>query len=261
MKAVTLQWSRVSKSALALALCSLLLACCDSAQAQQPRKIPLIGVLTGGSAFANSSRHEAFRQALRELGYVEGKSIIIEWRNADGKVVDLPAVAADLVRLKPDAIVTAGPQVTRVAKEATSTIPIVMAFDNDPVASGHVATPARPGENVTGLSTLSPELSGKQLELLKEVIVRLSRIGVLGTSNQPGYAQVAKQIETAAKTLGVKLQILDVLSPNDIETAFRNASTGRAEAVLVLASAVVASRRTQIVQLAVQSRLPTIYPI
>jgi putative ABC transport system substrate-binding protein len=157
---------------------------------------------------------------------VEGKSIIIEWRNADGKVVDLPAVAADLVRLKPDAIVTAGPQVTRVAKEATSTIPIVMAFDNDPVASGHVATLARPGENVSGLSTLSPELSGKQLELLKEVIVRLSRIGVLGTSNQPGYAQVAKQIETAAKTLGVKLQILDVLSPNDIETAFRNASTG-----------------------------------
>ena len=239
---------------------ALLLAFVGVAETQQPAKIPRIGVLSGGSAFANSSRHEAFRQALRELGYVEGKSIIIEWRNADGKVVDLPAIAADLVRLKPDAIVTAGPQVTRVAKEATSTIPIVMAFDNDPVASGHVATLARPGENITGLSTLSPELSGKQLELLKEVIVGLSRVGVLGTSNQPGYAQVAKQIETAAKTLGVKLQILDVLSPKDIETAFRNASTGRAEAVLVLASAVVASRRTQIVQLAVQNRLPTIYP-
>ncbi len=156
----------------------------------------------------------------------KGKASSIEWRNADGKVVDLPAVAADLVRLKPDAIVTAGPQVTRVAKEATSTIPIVMAFDNDPVGSGHVATLARPGENITGLSTLSPELSGKQLELLKEVIVGLSRVGVLSTSSQPGYSQVARQIEIAARTLGVKLQILDVLSPKDIETAFRNARHG-----------------------------------
>lgn len=223
MKFVSHQLLTISKS---VALCAMLISFCDSAQAQQPTKIPRIGVLTGGSAFANSGRHEAFRQALRELGYVEGKSIIIEWRNADGKVVDLPAVAADLVRLKPDAIVTAGPQVTRVAKEATSTIPIVMAFDNDPVGSGHVATLARPGENITGLSTLSPELSGKQLELLKEVIVGLSRVGVLATSSQPGYSQVARQIEIAARTLGVKLQILDVLSPKDIETAFRNARHG-----------------------------------
>ena len=199
MKFVSHQLLTISKS---VALCAMLISFCDSARAQQPTKIPRIGVLTGGSAFANSSRHEAFRQALRELGYVEGKSIIIEWRNADGKVVELPALAAELVRLKVDVIVTAGPQVIRIVKEATSTIPIVMAFDNDPVGSGHVATLARPGENITGLSTLSPELSGKQLELLKEVILGLSRVGVLGTSSQPGYSQVAKQIEIAAKTLG-----------------------------------------------------------
>ena len=243
-----------------LAFCIMLFALCFAASAQQPGKIPQIGVLTGGSASANSSRHDAFRQGLRELGYVEGKTIIVEWRNADGKIVNLPALAADLVRLKPDVIVTAGPQVTRVAKEATSTIPIVMAFDNDPVGSGHVATLARPGENITGLSTLSPELSGKQLELLKEVFLGLSRVGVLGTSSQPGYGRVASQIEIAARTLGVKLQILDVLSPKDIETAFRSASTGRAEAVLVLASAVIAPHRPQVIQLAAQSRFPTIYP-
>ena len=180
---------------------AIFLVSIHTAEAQQPKKIPRIGVLTGGSASANSDRHDAFRQGLRELGYVDSKSIF-EWRNADGKIVNLPALAAELVRLKVDVIVTAGPQVTRIVKEATSTIPIVMAFDNDPVGSGHVATLARPGENITGLSTLSPELSGKQLELLKEVILGLSRVGVLGTSSQPGYSQVAKQIEIAAKTLG-----------------------------------------------------------
>jgi putative ABC transport system substrate-binding protein len=191
---------------------------------------------------------------------VEGKNMIVEWRWADGKIANLPALAAELVRLKVDVIVTAGPQVTRIAKEATSTIPIVMAFDNDPVGSGHVASLARPGENITGLSTLSPELSGKQLELLKEVVPRLSRVGVLGTSTQPGYAQVAKEIAIAAEALGVTLQILDVLTPKDIETAFRNASKGHVEAVLVLASAVVAPRRTQIVDLAAKGRLPAIFP-
>jgi putative ABC transport system substrate-binding protein len=246
---------------LALGLVSVLLfVFCGPALAQQSRKIPRIGVLTGGSASANTGRHEAFRQGLRELGYVEGKSIILEWRSADGRVVNLPALAAELVRLKVDVVVTAGPQVTYAAKEATSTIPIVMAFDNDPVASGHVASLSRPGKNVTGLSTLSPELSGKQLELLKEVVPGLSRVGVLGTSTQPGYGQVAKEIEIAAGALGLKLLILDVLSPKNIETAFRNAGKGHAEAVLVLASAVIAPHRTQIVDLALKTRLPAIYP-
>ena len=238
----------------------VLLITSSSAEAQQPKKLPRIGVLSGSSATTNTGRHEALRQGLRELGYVEGKNIIVEWRWAEGKIANIPAIAAELVRLKVDVIVTAGPQVTRVAREATSTIPIVMAFDNDPVGSGHVASLARPGENITGLSTLSPELSGKQLELLNEVIPKLSRVGVLGTSTQPGYAQVAKQIQIAAGVFGVKLQILDVLSSKDIETAFRNASKGSAEAVLVLASAVLAPQRTQIVDLAAKGRLPAIYP-
>jgi putative tryptophan/tyrosine transport system substrate-binding protein len=242
-------------------ICLLLTAFLPAASgAQQPTKVLRIGVLTGGSASASSGRHDAFRQGLREFGYVEGKNIIVEWRNADGKIVNLPGLAAELVRLKVDVIVTAGPQVTGVAKEATSTIPIVMAFDNDPVGSGHVASLARPGENITGLSTLSPELSGKQLEILKEVAAGLSRVGVLGTSTQPGYAQVAKEIEISAAAIGVKLQNLDILTPNDIEAAFRNARTGRAEAVVVLASAVVAPHRIRVVDLAVKSRLPAIYP-
>src|SRR4030095_9240926 len=211
---------------LSILLVAVQLAVAVIAEAQQPTKIPRIGVCGGASPSANTVRHEACRQGLRELRYVEGKNIIVESRWAGGKIANLPALAAELVRLKVDVIVTGGPQVTRVAKEATSTIPIVMAFDNDPVGSGHVASLARPGENITGLSTLSPELSGKQLELLKEIVPGLSRVGVLGTSSQPGYAQVAKELEIAAGTLGVKLQILDVLTPKDIETAFRNASKG-----------------------------------
>jgi len=135
-----------------------------------------------------------------------------------------------------------------------------MTFDNDPVGAGHVASLARPGGNITGLSTLAPELSGKQLELLKEVVPRLSRVGVLGTSTQPGYAQVAKEMEIAAGALGLKLQNLNVLSQKDIESGFRAAGKERADAVLVLASAGIAPHRTQVVELALKSRLPAIYP-
>jgi len=163
------------------------------------------------------------------------------------------------VRLKVDIIVTAGPVLTRAAKEATSTIPIVMTFDPDPVGSGFVASLARPGGNITGLSTLSPEISGKQLELLKETVTKLSRVAVLGNSTSPGNAQALSEMELAAGALKVKLQYLDVLSPKDIETTFRAASKGRAGAVLVLPSPVLTSQRTQIVDLAVKSRLPAIY--
>ena len=165
---------------------------------------------------------------------MEGKNIVIEYRYAEGKFDRLPALAAELVRLKVDIIVTGGASVTRAAKEATSTIPIVMANDNDPVGNGFVASLARPGGNITGLSTLSPELSGKRLELLKEIVPRLSRVAVFGTSTTPGNAQALKETELAAGAFGVKLQYLDVLGPKDIETAFRAASKGRAQAVLVL---------------------------
>ena len=229
------------------------------AQAQQPAKVPRIGYLTGASPSSESARTEAFRQGLRELGYVEGKNIVVEYRSAEGKLDHLPVLAAELVRLKVDVIVTGGSGATRPAKEATSTIPIVMAQDPDPVGNGFVASLARPGGNITGLSTLSPELSGKRLELLKEIIPKLSRVAVLGTSTSPGNAQALREMELAAGALAVKLQYLDVLGPKDIETAFRAASKGRAEAVLTLGGPVLVSQRTQLADLAVKSRLPAIY--
>ncbi len=229
------------------------------AEAQQPAKVPRIGFLATTPLSANLARIEAFRQGLRELSYVEGKNIVIEWRSAEGKADRLPALLDELVRLKVDVIVTAGPATTRAAKEATSTIPIVMAQVGDPVGSGFVASLARPGGNITGLSTLAPELSGKRLELLKEVVPRLARVAVFGTSTNPDTAQSLKEIELAAGAFKVQLQYLDVLDPKDIETAFRAASKGRAGAVLMLGNPVATSQRTQITDLAVKNRLPAIY--
>ncbi|HKZ02702.1 MAG TPA: ABC transporter substrate-binding protein [Pyrinomonadaceae bacterium] len=230
------------------------------AQAQQAGKIPRIGWLTGASLSAQSARIEAFRQGLRELGYVEGKNIVIEWRSAEENLDRLPSLAAELVRLKVDIILTGGSAPTRAAKEATTTIPIVMTNEGDPVGSGFVASLARPGGNITGLSTLAPELSGKRLELLKEIIPKLSRVAVFRTSTQPGNALMLKEVELAAKAFGVKLQYLDVLSSKDIETAFRAASKGRADAVLMLLPGRVASsQRTEFAELAVKNRLPAIY--
>ena len=168
-------------------------ALCYSASAQQPTKVLRIGYLTGNFPSAIVERTEAFRQGLRELGYVEGKDIVIEYRYAEGKLEHFPALAAALVRLKVDVIVTGGPAATRPAKEATATIPIVMAQVNDPVGNGFVASLARPGGNITGLATLGPEISGKHLELLKETVPKLSRVAVLGASIQPGNAQALKR--------------------------------------------------------------------
>jgi putative tryptophan/tyrosine transport system substrate-binding protein len=240
------------------ALPALILTTIQLAEAQQPTKIPRMGYLMTRSL--DPVRTEALHQGLREFGYVEGKTIVIEWRSAEGKLDRLPALVAELVRLKVDVIVTSGPTPTRAVKEATSTIPIVMAQDTDPVGNGFVASLARPGGNITGFSTLSPELNGKRLELLKEIVPKLSRVGVFGTSTQPGHAQSLKEVDLAAKAFGVKLQYVDVLSPKDIESAFRAASKGRAEAVLMIAAgSVVGDRRQEIVDLAVKSRLPVMY--
>ena len=229
------------------------------AEAQQQAKVPRIGYLSGASLSAISARIEALRQGLRELGYVEGKNIVIEWRWAEGKPDRLPDLAAELVRLKVDIIVSAGPAVTPRLKEATKTIPIVMAQDNDPIGNGFVSSLARPGGNITGLATLAPELSGKQLELLKEIIPRLSRVAVLGSPTEPGNAQTLREIELAAAAFSVKIQNLDVQGPNDFETVFRAASKGRAEAALVLVSTIFNSHRTQVIELAVKSQLPAIF--
>ena len=206
-----------------------------------------------------SARVEAFRQGLRTLGYVEGKNIFIEWRSADGKLDRLPALAAELVHLKVDIIVTGGRSATRADKEATSTIPIVMAQDPDPVGTGFVASLAQPGGNITGLSNLRPELSGKRLELMKEIVPKLARLAVLGTSSVPGNAQSLKEMELGASAVRVQLQYLDVLGPKEIETVFRAASKGRADAVLVLGSPFLLSHRIQVVDLALKSQLPAIY--
>jgi putative tryptophan/tyrosine transport system substrate-binding protein len=240
-----------------LAVC-VLLALCFSAAAQQAAKIPRIGYLTAASRSGRADvRAEAFRQGLRELGYVEGKNIIIEWRQAEGKLDRLSALATELVRLKVDVIVTGGPTATRPVKEATTTIPIVMTQDSDPVGSGFVASLARPGGNITGLSNLASEISGKRLELLKEIVPKLARVAVLGMSTNPGNSQSLRETELAAGALGVQILYLDIRDSKDIDAVLRTASKERADAVLVLNFPGNISRG--ISDLAVKNRLPAIY--
>ena len=250
-------WLRTSVAIVTLALGMLVVSL--ASEAQPPKTMPRIGFLSVTSPAAVSVRIEAFRQGLRALGYEEGKNMVIEWRYAEGKLNRLPALAAELVRLKVDVIVTAGPPPTRAAKAATNTIPIVMGFDNDPVSSEFVTSLAQPGGNITGLSTLHPEISGKRLELLMTTIPTLSRVAVLWDSATPGNAQAFRETELAAGALGVQLQDLEVQGVKDIETLFRAASKGRADAALVLSSHLLFAQRTQVTDLAVKSRLPTIY--
>jgi len=240
-------------------LCTILFALCVSVQAQQPTKVPHIGYLTGASHSANSVRRAAFQQGLRELGYTEGKNIFIEYRYADGKLDRLPALAAELLHLKMDVIISTGPAVTRVVKQATATVPIIMASDDDPVSSGFVASLARPRGNITGLATFGPEISAKQLELLKQIVPKLSRVGVFGDVIRPGTAQALNEINIAAGAIGVQLQYLEVRGPKDLETAFQAAGKEHAEAVLVQRSAVLFSQRRQLADLAAKSRLPALY--
>jgi putative tryptophan/tyrosine transport system substrate-binding protein len=245
----------------AILLGAMLLALSSSVEAQRPAKVPRIGYLNAVSPSTVSDRIEALRRGLRELGYVEGKNIVIETRYAEGKLDRLPALANELIGLNVDVIVTSGPLPTRVTKEATTSIPIVMAQDADPVGNGFGASLARPGGNITGLSAQRPELSGKQLELLKETIPKLSRVAVFGTSTQPGNAQSLKETELVAGAFRVKLQYVDILVPKDIEGAFRTAGKGQADAVLMMVpSSVAGSHRKEIVELAVKSRLPATYP-
>jgi len=248
----------MNKRFLVFVVSTLILASGYTSEAQQLRQVPRIGFLTAGSASTIPARIEALREGLSEFGYVEDKNIVIEWRFAEGKPDRLPGLVAELVRLKVEVIVTAGPTVTRAAKEATVTIPIVMAFDTDPVGNGFVTSLARPGGNITGLSTLSPEISRKRLELLKEIVPKLSHVAVFGTSTIPGNEQQVKEMELAAGESGIQLQYLDILGFEDIETAFRAAS-GRADAILTLNSPILVSQRKQIVDLAIKSQLPAIY--
>lgn len=249
----------MNKRIFVFALGAIFLTLSFASDAQQTTKIPRIGYLIAVSPAASANRIKVFQQGLHELGYEERNNIVIEYRYAEEKLDRLPALAAELVRLKVDVIVTAGGQATRAAKEATSTIPIVMTNDPDPVASGFVASLAQPGRNITGLSTLAPELSGKRLELLREVVPKLSRVAIVGTSTQPGHPQAIKELDLAAKGFNVQIQYLDVLDSKDVETAFRAAAKGRADGVLTLASPLLRSQRVQLADLAVKHRIPAIY--
>jgi putative ABC transport system substrate-binding protein len=241
--------------ALILPLALAVFAAPLAAPAQQPAgKTARIGFLGDVPSFLD----EAFRQGLRELGYVEGQNIAIEHRAAEWKYERLPGLAAELVRLKVDVIVAASPPATEAAKQATRTIPIVFTVAGDPVAEGFVASLARPGGNLTGLATISPELVGKQLEI-KAVAPKVSRVAVLQNPDQPSHASAVRQAEDAARALGVQLQVLKARTPSEIEAAFAAMSSQRAGGVLVLRDAVFRAQRAQIVALAAKSRLPAVY--
>jgi putative ABC transport system substrate-binding protein len=237
----------------------MLVAFRGPAQAQQTANVPRIGYLSGSSLSALASRIEAFRQGLRDLGYVEGKNIVIEWRDASGNFDRLRELAAELARLKVDAIVSPGPAVTRVLRDVNSSIPIVMAQDTDPVGNGFVSSLARPGGNITGLAALAPEMGGKQLEILKEIIPKLSRVAVVGNSTVPGDAQTLRETVLAAGSYEIYLRYLDLRSPNDIDAVFQAAAKGRADAVLILGNPTLNAYRKQIVDQVIRHRLPATY--
>jgi putative tryptophan/tyrosine transport system substrate-binding protein len=247
----------MTKNLLRLTLCALLLALSVPVEAQLPKKIPRIGYLAASRIAADS--RAAINQGLRKLGYVEGQNITIEYRYAEGKFERLPVLAGELVLLKVDVILTAGSTATRAAKEATSTIPIVMLQDNDPVASGFVASLARPGGNITGLSTLRPEISAKRLELLKEIVPGLSRVGVFGASDNPGNAQALKEVELATGALRLQVQYLDIRSPKDIGPAFEEARKASVGGVLELGGPLLLVHQTALLNLAAKNRLPAMW--
>jgi putative ABC transport system substrate-binding protein len=254
MKVVSSQWSVVSESIFRIALSAMLLVFYFPAQAQQP-KTPRIGMLVTGSVSTNKSRDDAFRQGLRELGYIEGKNIVIESRYAEGERDRIPELAAELVRLKVDVLVVAGGTSTTLpVKKATSSIPIVFTNVSDPVGAGLVANLARPGGNVTGLSTVSQDLSGKRLELLKEVVPKALRVAVLWNPG-PADENEVKQIEVAARAFGVKLQSLR--DPNEFRGSYAAMKRETANALVLIQGSFTLFHRQQLAELAAKNRLPS----
>jgi putative ABC transport system substrate-binding protein len=227
--------------------------------AQQPGKIPRIGYLTNTPFSADMQTRDAFRRGLRDLGYAEGENIIIEWRSGERSRDRQHVLAAELVRLKVDVIVAGGSGDISAAKEATATIPIVMINPGDAIGSGFIASLSRPGGNITGLA-LRPELTGKRLELLKEIIPKLSRVAVFASSRSADYAQVLKEMELAAAVLEVKLQSVDIQSAEDFESAFQSAAKGRAQAVLFrVPGPIISPHRTEVAALGIKSRILVMY--
>ena len=239
----------------------LLAAPLSTAAAQPREKVPRVGYLSPGSPsdLARQRRFEAFRQGLRELGYVEGQNIAIEPRWAEGKYARYSALAADLVRLKMDVIVAVGGRATQDAQQATRTIPIVMSVVIDPLGSGLVASLARPGGNVTGLTIMASDVVGKQFEVVKEVVPKVSRVALLWNPANPGSAPQVREAEGAARALGVRLQTLEARDPQEIDSAFAAMTKERAGALVVLTDSILTNQRSQIAELAAERRLPAIY--
>ena len=229
------------------------------AEGQQTGKIYRIGMLETTSMALNAANLDAFRQGLRELGYVEGRNFMIEYRSADGRRERFPELATELVRLKVDVILTRGTPAVMAAKNATGTIPVVMAASGDPLLSGVVAGLARPGGNVTGLSAIVVEVTGKRLQLLREVVPGVSRIASLLDMGNPNNALQWKETEIAAPSLGVQPQLLDVRKPGDFGGAFDAAIRQRASAMVVGIDALTQANHRSIIDLAAKHRLPAIY--
>jgi putative tryptophan/tyrosine transport system substrate-binding protein len=232
-------------------------------RAQQAGKIPRIGYLSPGSASAGLvARDQAFRQGLRELGYVEGKNIVIEYRYAEGKFDRLAGLAAELVRLKVDVIAAALTQASLAAKVATKTIPVVILGVSDPLGSGLIASLARPGANITGTSSMTSEVVGKSLEILKEAVPKISRVAVLwNPDNAVFQAQMLKEAEFAAGVLGLRLQTFGARGSDELDRAFAAITGASVDALLVLADPILAFHQRRIVDFAEKSRLPAIYGI
>jgi putative ABC transport system substrate-binding protein len=238
-----------------------LLAAPLAARAQQPAKVARIGYLATNLA-GNPHGREAFRQGLRDLGYVEGRNVVIEYRDAEGKIERLPALAAELVALKVDVIVTASTVAALAAKQATRTLPVVFAVAADPVTEGLVTSLARPGGNVTGLSFLAPELVGKGLEQLKQAVPGVTRVAVLwhpGALGKRTEKDSLKEAEVAARVLGVRLQVVEARGPENFDWAFSDMTKARANALMVLTSSMFFGERSRLVDLAAKNRLPAVY--
>ena len=241
------------------ALGFLFLAVCFPVQAQQPAKVWKIGVLVSATRALNASREDNLWQGLRQLGYVEGKNVVMEYRYADGQLDRLPQLAAELVGLKVDLIIVSGTRAAVAAKQATSTIPIVLAGVGDPVQAGLVSSLLHPGSNITGLSRLSPDFIGKRVELIKEVIPKTNRIAALSNPDNPAHAANLRQIDIRARASAIELQIVTARNPNEFASAFADAKKARADALLLMPDALFHAYPSKIVELAAKNQLPAMY--
>jgi putative tryptophan/tyrosine transport system substrate-binding protein len=250
---------RGNRKLIGVALCALLLALSFPVQAQQPAKVPRIGFLGNSTPALEANLIGPFREGLRDLGYVEGKNIVIEWRWAEGKYDRFPTLIAELIASKVELIVTAGTPATIALKKATTTLPLVMIAVGDPVGTGLIASFAHPGGNLTGLTSISPELDGKRLELLREVVPKISYVAVLWNPTSPLQVVAERETQAAARAMGIKVLSLGVQAQEQFDDAFAKILKERPRALLVLADRLFLHHRVRIMDFATQNRLPGVH--